>query len=153
VLAVDARRELADNRAMSVAGQARYPDSALYRFLDSRLPQRAVVAEDWGRGAAFAPWTPVYLPEDESRQRLGLAAEMRIGLDLGEAPAYVDLLSFLPPAEYGALLDAAGFSPDESLVAVTGTADPLLFDWRRVHQPARCDDDQRAALAASTFLR
>ena len=65
---------------------------------------------------------------------------MRVGLDLGEAPAYFDLLSFLPPAEYGALLDAAGFSPDESLIAVTGTADPLLFDWRRSHQPIRCDD-------------
>ncbi len=73
---------------------------------------------------------------------------MRIGLDLGDVPAYFDLLSFLPPAEYGALLDAAGFRPDESPVAVTGTADPLLFDWRRVHQPVRCDDDQRAALAA-----
>ena len=106
------------------------------------------MAEDWAGRAACAPWTPVYLPQEESRQRLGVAAEMRIGLDLGDAPAYFDLLSFLPPAEYGALLDAAGFSPDESPVAVTGTADPLLFDWRRVHQPLRCDDGQRAALAA-----
>jgi hypothetical protein len=128
MLAVDAKQELADNRVMSVAGQARYPDSVLYRFLDSRLPQRVVVAEDWVRRAASAPWTPVYLPEEESRQRLGLAAEMRIGLDLGDAPAYVDLLSFLRPAVYGALLDGAGFSPDEGPVAVTGTADPLLFD-------------------------
>jgi hypothetical protein len=133
---------------MSVAGQARYPDSVLCRFLDSRLPQRSVVAEEWTRRAASAPWEPVWLPDAESRQRLGLAAEMRIGLDLGEAPAYFNLLSFLPPAEYGALLDAAGFSPYESPVAVTGTADPLLFDWRRAHQPVRCDVGQRAALAA-----
>jgi|ERR1700761_110612 len=98
MLTVDAKQELADNRAMSVAGQARYPDSVLCRFLDSRLPQRAVIAEDWARGAASAPGTPVYLPEEESRQRLRLAAEMRIGLDLGEVPAYFDLLSFLPPA-------------------------------------------------------
>jgi hypothetical protein len=133
---------------MSVADQARFPDSVLCRFLDSRLPQRAAVAEDWARRTASAPWTPVWLPEDESRQRLGLAAEMRVGLDLGEAPAYFELLSFLPPAEYGALLDAAGFSPGESPVAVTGTVDPLLFDWRRVAQPLRCDDAQRAALAA-----
>jgi hypothetical protein len=146
--AVDAKRKLADNRAMSVAGQARYPDSVLCRFLDSCLPQRAVVAEDWARRVASAPWAPVYLPEAESRQRLGLAAEMRIGLDLGDTPSYVDLLSYLPPAECSALLDAAGFSPDESPVAATGTTDPLLFDWRRVHQPVRCDDDQRAALAA-----
>jgi hypothetical protein len=132
---------------MSVAGQARYPDSVLCRFLDSRLPQRSVVAEEWAGRAASAPWDPVWLPDAESRQRLGLAAEMRIGLDLGEAPAYFELLSFLPPAEYGALLDAAGFSPDESPVGVTGTADPLLFDWRRAHQPVRCDAGQRAALA------
>ena len=141
MLAVDAKRELADNRAMPVAGQARYPDSVLCRFLDRCLPQRAVVAEDWVTRAASAPWTPVYLPDAESRQRLGLAAEMRIGLDLGDAPAYVDLLSFLPPAEYSALLSAAGFSPDESPVAATGTAHPLLFDWRRVHRPVRRDDD------------
>ena len=31
---------------------------------------------------------------------------------------------------------------------MTGTADPLLFDWRRVQQPLRCDDGQRVALAA-----
>jgi hypothetical protein len=132
---------------MSVADQARYPESALCRFLDRCLPQRAVVAGEWARRVASGPWTGIYLPDAESRQRIGLAAEMRIGLDLGEAPAYFDLLSFLPPAEYGALLDAAGFSPDESPVAITGTADPLLFDWRRVQQPVTCDDDQRAALA------
>lgn len=45
MLAVDAKRELADNRAMSVVGQARYPDSVLCRFLDRYLSQRAVVAE------------------------------------------------------------------------------------------------------------
>jgi hypothetical protein len=148
MLAVDAGRWLADNRAMSVADQARYPGSVLCRFLDSRLPLRAAVAEDWARRTASAPWTPVCLDDSESRQRVGLAAEMRIGLDLGEAPAYFDLLSFLPPAEFGALLDAAGFSADDSLVAVTGTADPLLLDWRRVQQPVWCDDGQRAALAA-----
>lgn len=148
MVAVDAKWELADNRVMSVAGQARHPGSVLCQFLDSRLPQLSVVAEEWVRRAASAPWAPVWLPEDESRQRIGLAAEMRIGLDLGEAPAYLDLLSFLPPAEYNALLDAAGFSADESPVAATGTVDPLLFDWRRAHQPVRCDDGQRAALAA-----
>jgi hypothetical protein len=137
MLAVDAGRWLADNRAMSVADQARYPGSVLCRFLDSRLPLRAAVAEDWARRTASAPWTPVWLDVSESRQRVGLAAEMRIGLDLGEAPAYFDLLSFLPSAEFGALLDAAGFNADDSLVAVTGTADPLLLDRRRVQQPVR----------------
>jgi hypothetical protein len=54
----------------------------------------------------------------------------------------------LPPAVYRVLLEAAGFSADESPIAVTRTADPLLFDWRRVQQPLICDDGQRAALAA-----
>jgi len=92
---------------MSVAEQARYPQSVLCRFLDRCLPLRAVIAEDWAGRAASAPWTGVYLPDAESRQRIGVAAEMRIGLDLGETPAYSDLLSFLPPAEYSALLGAA----------------------------------------------
>jgi hypothetical protein len=130
---------------MSVADQARYPDSALCRFLDSRPPLRAAVAEDWVSRTASAPWTPVWLDDSESRQRVGLAAEMRIGLDLGEAPACFDLLSFLPPADCGALLEAAGYSADDGPVAVTGTADPLLLDWRRVQQQVRCDDGQRAA--------
>jgi len=133
---------------MSVAGQARYPGSVLWRLLDSRLPQRSVAAEEWVRRAASAPWKPVWLPEEESRHRLGLAAEMRIGLDVGEAPAYFDLLSFLPPADYGALLNAAGFSSEQSPVAATGTADPLLFDWRKVHQPLGYDEGQPAALSA-----
>jgi hypothetical protein len=133
---------------MSVAGQARYPGSVLCQFLDTRLPQRSAVTEEWARRAASAPCAPVHLPDAESRQQIGLAAEVRIGLDLGDAPAYFDLLSFLPPAEYHALLSAVGFSADESPVAATGTADPLLFDWRRVNQPVTCDDDQRLALAA-----
>src|ERR1700761_7230482 len=133
---------------MSVAGQAGYPDSVLCQFLDRQLPQRSAVAEEWSRRAASAPWSPLYLPDSESRQRLRLAAEMRIGLDLGETPAYFDLLSFLPPAEYSSLLRAAGFSVDDDIVDSTGTADPLLHDWRRVQQPLGCDAGQRAALAA-----
>lgn len=146
---MDARRKLADNRLMSVAGQARYPGSVLCRFLDRWLPQRAAVAEDWAARAASAPWTGLSLPDAESRQRVGLAAEMRIGLDLGEAPAYSGLLSFLPPGEYSALLRAAGFSPDESPEAAAGgTTDPLLCDWRRAWQPLGSGQEQRAALDA-----
>ena len=64
---VDARPVPANNRAMSVADQARYPGSALCRFLHSRLPQRGAVAEDWAWRTASAPWTPVSLPEEENR--------------------------------------------------------------------------------------
>ena len=145
---LDTRPELTDNEVMSVAWQAGYPDSVLCQFLDRHLPQRSAVAEEWTRCAASAPWAPVHLPDSESRRRLGLAAEIRIGLDLGEAPAYFDLLSFLPPADCSSLLRAAGFSVAEGLADATGTADPLLSDWRRVQQPVGCDEGQRAALAA-----
>ena len=67
---LDACRKLTDNRVMSVARQARYPESVLCRFLDRWLPQRAVVVEDWARRAASAPWAGIYLPDAESRQRM-----------------------------------------------------------------------------------
>jgi hypothetical protein len=139
----------ADNRVMPVAGQAQNPASVLCQFLDRCLPQRAAVAEDWARRTASAPWTGIWLPDAESRQRIGVAAEIRIGLDLGEVPAYWGLLSFLPPGECSALLGAAGFSSDENQnLAGTGTTDPLLREWRRARQPAEYDGVQRAALAA-----
>lgn len=56
-------------------------------FLDSLLPPHAVVDEDWVRHAV-PPRSPVHLPDLGSRQRLGLAAEMRIGQDLGESPPW-----------------------------------------------------------------
>ena len=43
---------------MSVADQARFPGSVLCQFLDSRMPQRAVVADDWAGRVAAAPWAP-----------------------------------------------------------------------------------------------
>jgi hypothetical protein len=46
---------------------------------------------------------------------------------LGETPAYADLLSFLPPAEYRVLRSAAGFSADQGGMAVGGTTHPLLL--------------------------
>jgi hypothetical protein len=108
------------------AEQARYPESILCRFLDRCLPQRALVVEEWARRAASGLWAGIYLPDAESRQRIGVAAEIRIGLDLGESPACGELLSFLPAAEYSALLSAAGFSPDENKMAEGGTASALI---------------------------
>jgi hypothetical protein len=59
-----------------------------------------------------------------------------------------DPLSFLPPAALDALVHAACFSPEESLVALPKRRIPLLYDCRRLHQPIRWDDGQREALAA-----
>ena len=132
---------------MSVAAQARNPESILCRFLDRSLPQRGVVAEDWVRRAASAPWQGIDVPD--AQQQIGVAAEIRIGLDLGAIPAYWNLLSFLPRHECCALLSAAEFSSNENEnLADTRTTDPLLREWHRVHKPIDYDDDQRAALAA-----
>jgi hypothetical protein len=144
---MDARRANSDNRDMSVANQADFPASTLCRFLDAALPDRGVITEEWDRQATNAPWSGVAVAGD--RRGLGLAAEMRIGLDLAAVPGYRDLLSFLPPGEYEALLHGAGYSLAESeLLADTGTVDPLLLEWTRSSRPIGLDDGQLAALAA-----
>ena len=81
---------------MSIASQAAYPESALCRFLDARLPQRRLIVDDWARQVDKAPWSAITVAMDY-RSGLGLAAEYRIGLDLSKAPGYWDLLSFLSP--------------------------------------------------------
>jgi hypothetical protein len=40
---------------MSVADQAVNPASVLCRFLDEVLPDRQLIAEEWGKQAAEAP--------------------------------------------------------------------------------------------------
>jgi hypothetical protein len=131
---------------MSVAGQAVNRASVLSQFLNEVLPERQLIAEEWGKQAAEAPWSGVAV--DGDRRGLGLATEMRIGLDLAQAPGYRDLLSFLPPGEYGTLLRGAGHIPAEyEHLADTGTEDPLLLEWVRSWQPIALDDGQRAVLA------
>jgi hypothetical protein len=132
---------------VSIAGQAVNPASVLCRFLDARLPGRAAVAGHWADRAGLAPWSGMAV--DADRQRLGVAAEKRIGLDLAAAPGYWDLLSFLPPGDCAALLRGAGFRPSAGEhLADTGTVDPLLLGWVRSSHPVASGDDQRAVLAA-----
>jgi hypothetical protein len=134
-------------RRQASPGRPRRHYAPQSRFLDAALPDRGVIAEEWDRQATGAPWSGVAVAGD--RRGLGLAAEMRIGLDLTAAPGCRDLLSFLPPGEYEALLLGAGYSPAEGEhLADTGTADPLLLEWTRSSQPIGLDDGQPAALAA-----
>jgi hypothetical protein len=74
----------ADNRDMSVTGQAGNPESTLSVFLDARLPQRDVVAQAWARQVEAAPWSGIDTDPGYRRQ-LGNAIEIRIGLDVGAA--------------------------------------------------------------------
>jgi hypothetical protein len=132
---------------VSVAAQAEYPDSALCRFLDARLPKRHVISEQWAQRARQASWAGV--EGDVERRTLGLAAEIRIGLDLAATPGYWELLSFLPPSWCEVLLRGAGYSlTEDENMADTDTADPLLLEWSRGSHPITCGEDEQMVLAA-----
>ena len=133
---------------MSIASQAAYPESALCRFLDARLPQRRLIVDDWARQVDKAPWSAITVAMDY-RSGLGLAAEYRIGLDLSKAPGYWDLLSFLSPMECNVLLRGAGYCPaDHEHTIDTGTTDPLLLEWVRNRHPIALSEAQRLTLMA-----
>lgn len=131
---------------MSVTVMICDPASALRRFLDSRLPQRSRVVDVWLDQLRTAPRGSLALKADHSR--LGLAFEMRVGLDLAECPGPWGVLQCLLPSECERLLVSAGFSC--SLLDIeTGTTDPLLRGWARTSHPVRVDSrEQRDALTA-----
>lgn len=132
---------------MGITSQAADPTSTLCRFLDARLPQRGLVSDTWAREIDVAPWSAITVNAD--RKQLGLAAEMRIGLDLAQEPSYWDLLSFLPSEQCYALLSGAGYSQDGyEHLADTGTTDALLLQWQRCAHPVGSGDMERTALAA-----
>jgi hypothetical protein len=115
--------------------------------LDAKLPQRHVIVGDWARQTDKAPWSAI--TATVGPRSLGLAAEIRIGLDLAKKPGYWDLLSFLPPMECNILLRGAGYCPaDHEHTANTGTTDPLLLDWVRTRHPIALSEAQRLTLAA-----
>jgi hypothetical protein len=133
---------------MSASAQAANPTSTLSRFLDATLPQREIIVEPWAHQLRTVPW-PIKQVEAE-RAQLGTALEIRLGLHLADEPAFMELLSFLPPEQCGLLLRAVGFTPAtyDHLPAVDTTTDPLLRSWTRSSRPTDCDSAaQRAALA------
>jgi hypothetical protein len=134
---------------MFVSQQARQDGSNLRRFLDARLPGRSAITSEWRSKLDDAPSREVAIEAD--RSHLGRAFEVRVGLDLADRPAHMNLLSYLPPAECQDLLLAAGFSVNVNpYIPDTGTVDPLLRDWQRTSNPAVAvgDPAQLAALAA-----
>jgi hypothetical protein len=143
---MDERHGSTENRAVSIAGQAVDPSSVLCRFLDEWLPGRRQVAGEWDGQASQGVWPGIAV--DCDRRGLGVAAELRIGLDLAATPGYQDLLSFLPPDECEILLRGAGYTPAGHL-AETGTTDPLLREWIRSWQPIALASGQRWRFAAT----
>lgn len=113
---------------MPIDDQARNPASALWGFLDARLPHRGYVEDDWADSLNATP-----SPEYGSFERcddVGRALELRIGLDLGRRPEPVGLLTYLPPQRYTDLLLSVGFEPKRAhgLPAVD-SSDPVLWEW------------------------
>lgn len=131
---------------MSIASQAANPSSTLRRFLDTHLPTRHAISERWLPDLTAARWFAI--PVDGDPSLLGLAAEMRLGLDLADRPAYWDRLAFLPADHCTELLEAAGFASPDDDSADARTEDPTLRTWNRVAHPVAMGEAERAALAA-----
>ena len=94
---------------MSVIRDVGDRTSALYVFLDHRLPRREVVANEWAAALTSAPRHGQRLKWD--REVSGRALEVRIGLDVDDRPGYLDELAFLPADECRTLLLAARLHP------------------------------------------
>lgn len=137
---------------MALSDQANDPSSTLNAFLDAHLPHRGLVAKQWIRQMRRTPWAPIDIEAD--RRRLGIALELRTGLDLADEPAHWGLLSFLPAGSCTDLLTAAGFTPAAyDHVPTDDTSDPLLLAWIRRSRPDRCEGPlQRGALVACVEL-
>lgn len=137
---------------MALSDQANDPSSTLNAFLDAHVPHRGLVAKQWIRQMRRTPWAPIDIEAD--RRRLGIALELRTGLDLADEPAHWGLLSFLPAGSCTDLLTAAGFTPAAyDHVPTDDTSDPLLLAWIRRSRPDRCEGPlQRGALVACVEL-
>ncbi|MFI6901734.1 hypothetical protein ACIBKY_10770 [Nonomuraea sp. NPDC050394] len=132
---------------MSLTNQIADPTSRLCTFLDTHLPERHLISQQWRHELHAAPSAGIAI--DTWRSTVALAIELRIGLDLADKPGHRDLLSFLPADDYAALLRGAGFHPvTYDHLPDSHTTDPLLMDWTRLTNPAEGDDLQHAALDA-----
>ncbi|MEU9870124.1 hypothetical protein AB0C87_19990 [Actinomadura sp. NPDC048021] len=78
---------------MALSDQANDPSSTLCAFLDAHRPHRGLVAKQWIRQMRRTPWAPIDIEAD--RRRLGIALELRTGLDLADEPAHWGLLADL----------------------------------------------------------
>lgn len=94
---------------MPIEDQARGRESSLSRFLKAQLPHLSEIEAEWAQqmGAASSPECGLAYGWDV----VGSALELRIGLDLGHAPAPERLLTYLPHDRYSELLAAVGFGP------------------------------------------
>ncbi|MCE7008109.1 hypothetical protein LWC34_35600 [Kibdelosporangium philippinense] len=136
---------------VGIREQAKYSSTPLAQFLDDRLPHRDAIVESWTQTLLTAPDDSPRL--DREHDSVGWALELRLGLDLANAPARRQELSYLPIDRCTQLLTAAGFqhTPVGTLPA-SGTSDPILLHWSRTHHPVCLDDAQRAALTTCLDL-
>lgn len=137
---------------MGIEKQAKQSSSALSRFLDERLPQWKAVVEQWTRELDSAPGRGSAVL-GRSRDSIGCALELRMGLDLANTPPRMTELSCLPIARCAALLKAAGFEHTGAtdLSAIDST-DPLQLHWTRTNNPISIGEAEHAASAACLDL-
>ncbi|SDN11400.1 hypothetical protein SAMN04488074_1357 [Lentzea albidocapillata subsp. violacea] len=137
---------------VGIQEQAKRRGTPLSRFLDEHLPHRDPVVEAWTTELASASRDGASTPAG-GRDSIGWALELRIGLDLADAPPRLQELSYLPIDRCAALLAAAGFehAPIGKL-HTNGTTDPVLQRWTRTHHPIDVDESQLASLSACLLL-
>lgn len=129
---------------MTLVEQAGNRDSELVKFLDERLPYRTDVAHMWlaEMGAAAENRGSADL------DRVGMAFELRVGLDLANRAGWWPVLEFLRPDDYQFVLEAAGFAagPPGCESLDTATTDPVLRTWERASRPEAIDDIEMQVL-------
>ncbi|WP_439655941.1 hypothetical protein ACSHWB_26285 [Lentzea sp. HUAS TT2] len=137
---------------MGIQEQAKYSGTLLSRFLDEHLPNRGPVVEAWVEALATTKRNDASV-QPIGRDSIGWALELRIGLDLADAPPRLQELSYLPVDRCAALLATAGFEHTPvGVLPGSGTTDPVLRHWVRTRHPIGLDEGQRASLAACLHL-
>lgn len=137
---------------MGIQEQAKYSGTPLSRFLDERLPNKAPVVKAWAETLVSTKRNDASV-QPSARDSIGWALELRIGLDLADAPPRLQELSYLPVDSCAALLATAGFEHTPvGVLPGSGTTDPVLRHWTRTRHPIGLDEGQRASLAACLHL-
>jgi hypothetical protein len=124
---------------MTLTAELADADSPASRFLNERLPHRAVIVAPWADRIAALPEVVTSLP-GHSRAAVGSAFDRRIGFDLADATPFPDVLNLIPTAEAERILTAAGLEPHPPAQA----SDTNLGMWRR--RPAWIPPDIDEAL-------
>lgn len=122
---------------MSLSAQLRDPESIVNVFLNDQLPQRQDVIDEWSTELGEVENVGHGLRPSVA-SGVGMAFELRVGLDLGRQASEFPTLQYLPPEYFKKLVEAAGYvlvEPKAPFYVMPEGTDPLMADWRKKHEP------------------